>query len=504
MISQTKHWAYQFAEQIKKAKKTFVINTGITPSGEIHIGNMREVLTGDAIYRALCDLEEKPEFNYIADDYDPLRKVYPFLDKSYEAHIGKPLCDIPCPCGNHKSYSEHFLEPFLESLKKLDIRANTLRTNELYRSGKFNKVIILAIKNKDKIKEILNKLTGREFPDDWSPFNVLCSDCGKMTDARLEDLDEKNETMKYSCKCGSKKDVEIKDAGKLVWRVDWAAKWAALNVSIEPFGKDHASRGGSYDTGKIICKDIFGWEPPFPIIYEWISLKGKGDMSSSKGNVVSIHKMLEIVPPEVLRYLVMRAQPKKAIGFDPVLPLVSLIDEYDDPESKNRNEEAYKLAEIRGIPPVGIPFKHMVNIVQIANDDLKIIKEVAKRTGYDVSNETGIKDRAKYARKWLENYAPDEMKFNLQDSLTEKVSDLTENQKKALKEIADNIKENMKAEDIHQLVYETKEKLGLTPQEIFKAIYIALLAQEKGPRAGWFLASLDAEFVKKRFKEASE
>jgi lysyl-tRNA synthetase class I len=102
----------------------------------------------------------------------------------------------------------------------------------------------------------------------------------------------------------------VQAAGKLTWRVDWPARWKVLSVTVEPFGKDHATSGGSYDTGKRIVREVFGAEPPFPVTYEWISLKGQGDMSSSKGNVISIERMLKVVPPEVLRYLIVRTPPE--------------------------------------------------------------------------------------------------------------------------------------------------------------------------------------------------
>ncbi len=154
--------------------------------------------------------------------------------------------------------------------------------------------------------------------------------------------------------------------GKLTWRVDWPARWKIFGVTVEPFGKDHASKGGSYDTGVRIAREVYGIEPPYPVPYEWLSLAGKGDMSSSKGNVLSIHAMLEVVPPEVLRYLILRVPPQRSIKMDPGLPLLQLIDEYDDVEAKNRDSRALELSAISGIKPVGVPFRHMVTVVQAA------------------------------------------------------------------------------------------------------------------------------------------
>ena len=145
------HWADVCASEVQQ-DRPHRIATGITPSGPIHIGNMREVLTGDIVYKAMKERGLNAELIYNADDFDPLRKVYPFLPEEYSKYIGMPISDIPCPCGKHKSYAEHFLEPFLKSLEELDVKPVVLRSSELYRSGKFTEEIRTALKNAPRIK----------------------------------------------------------------------------------------------------------------------------------------------------------------------------------------------------------------------------------------------------------------------------------------------------------------------------------------------------------------
>ena len=103
------HWADRVAsEVIAGGREPVVVSTGISPSGDIHIGNMREVMTGDAIHRVLVERGVAAGFNFVADNLDPLRKVYPFLDPAvYEPLVGQPICAIPCPCGGHASYADH-------------------------------------------------------------------------------------------------------------------------------------------------------------------------------------------------------------------------------------------------------------------------------------------------------------------------------------------------------------------------------------------------------------
>ena len=133
----TSHWADTIAQELAEPQTTHLLSTGITPSGEFHVGHLREVLTAEGIYRALCDQGAAAHMHYIADTMDPLRRVYDFLDPAvYASEVGKPLCDIPCPCRQHDSYAEHFLAPFLEALTKLGIELQVLRAHELYRQGR--------------------------------------------------------------------------------------------------------------------------------------------------------------------------------------------------------------------------------------------------------------------------------------------------------------------------------------------------------------------------------
>jgi lysyl-tRNA synthetase, class I len=504
MTEALKFWADEIAQDILKKSAKLVVNTGITPSGEIHIGNLRETLTADTIYRTLIESKAQVEFNWVADSYDPLRKVYPFLDeKVFEQFVGQPLSDIPCPCGKHASYSDHFLEPFFEALVILGIKLNIKKNDELYKKGLFNSNVITALKNTKRIAQILNEETGKEVEDNWSPFNPVCEKCKRITKSTVEGFSEKNETIDYKCECGFEGTRKITGGGKLTWRVDWPARWNVLGVTVEPFGKDHASKGGSYDTGKKISEEIFKYPAPYPIVYEWISLKGMGDMSSSKGNVISARKMLEVLPPEVLRYSIIKVKPNRSITFDPGLPIVTLMDEFDDAQSKNRNQRAYEISMIQGFPPIGVPFRHIVSLVQIARDNVERMAEILSQNGYEIKDMQALKSRAVYARKWLDNFAPDDVKFTVKECLPDSVKNLTDLQKKALAEIASALKSKMNGDEIGQIIYDIKDKLAIDIKDIFKAIYISLLDKESGPRAGMFLAMLDSDFIKKRFTEAS-
>ncbi|MFH1264015.1 MAG: lysine--tRNA ligase [Pseudomonadota bacterium] len=504
MTSETQFWADQAAHEIAAARSDYVAATGITPSGEIHIGNMREVVTADAVVRALRDLKKAVRFIYIADTYDPLRRIYPFLDaKKYEEYVGRPLSEIPCPCEGHASYAEHFLEPFLRSLRTLDVQVDVLRADQLYKDGRYVRNITRALEATDRIRKILKEETGKETDENWSPFNPICNTCRRMIQTTVTGFDAAKQVVKYRCGCGGEGEAPMAGGGKLTWRVDWAARWEILGVTVEPFGKDHASKGGSYDTGVRFSREIFKYEPPFPVVYEWISLRGGGDMSSSKGNVLSVHEMLDVIPPDVLKYSVLKIRPNRRIVFDPGMPLLSAMDEFEDFASPSRNARAAELSRVSGTPPLGVPFRHVISLIQTTQNQPAEMARILKKEGYEISDLAALAARAVYAKKWLDRFGPENLKFTVQSSMPEVARTLSPVQKKALAEVAISLEPGMTAEKIHLLIYGVKDRLGLTPTELFEAVYKAILGTEKGPRAGFFLASLETDFVKRRFQEVA-
>jgi lysyl-tRNA synthetase class 1 len=503
------HWSFAIAQEIieKRKEQTHVVATGITPSGAIHVGNLREIIIADAVHSALLTTGVEARLIYVADSFDPLRRRYPFLPHAYEAHVGKPLSEIPDPEGCHSSYADHYLQPFLDSLADLGIKMEIFRADALYKSGMYVDVIKEALSRKDELARIIEEVSGRKLPAEWAPFNPLCDLCGRITSAVVKGYDSGTESVYYECKCGNKGVASFKGGGKLAWRVDWAARWKILDVTIEPFGKDHASPGGSFDTGTRIAREIYHYEAPYPIPFEHILLKLGGEgmeakittMSSSRGTNIPVHEILEAVPPEILKHTLSRVRPDKHIEFNPSLPLLNLIDEYE--------------REIGGIgegTAGKIPFRHLITLVQIARGDFSHLIEVIKRSGYELREENEeelneIKKKARYAENWLRTYAPPSVKFELQRELPkEELNRLSDAQRAALKLLAQELPEGIAlgAEEWHDKIYEVATATKTEAKEVFKAIYMVLLKKPSGPRAGWLLASLDPRFVRERFEAA--
>jgi lysyl-tRNA synthetase class 1 len=513
------HWADVIADDLLKKGNKHVLATGITPSGPIHVGNMREVITTDSIYRSLIEKGAEPEFIYIADDYDHLRKLYPFLPDSFRKYIGKPISEIPCTCGNHKSYADHYLITFLDSLKKLGINPKVIRASELYKNGDYYNSIQIALEKTDKIKDIIENISKRKLPKNWIPFNIKCLNCGKITETKPVLYEFPN--IEYECKCGYEGSTDIRKGGigKLPWRIDWPARWKMLGVTFEPFGKDLGTVGGARQTGEKIVQEIFNYSPPDYTVYEFILLKGKGAMHSSKGTALSSEEMLAMTPPEVLRFLIIKNQPNKHIVFDPGFGLLNLVDEYDQferiffgKEEKIKGmkdiEKIYELSQPYKIPnkiPFQIPYKHLVTIVQLSRE-WKDIKKILLRTKQIPENikkfeEDNIKQRSKHVRYWLKYFAPNKLKFEIKIKYPN--IKLIEKQKKIIKALIQKfnlIEWNPDA--LHNEIYNVSKMEDVSIKITFITLYQILIGQNEGPRAGYFISNLDKDFVINRLKEA--
>ncbi|MFY9484687.1 MAG: lysine--tRNA ligase [Patescibacteria group bacterium] len=495
-------WPEYHANQILKERgNKLVFATGITPSGPIHIGNLREILTADFVVKALAD-KAKITFYYIADDFDPLRKVYPFLDKSYEAHIGKPYFLIPCPCGKHASYADHFMAPFLTAIKELGVVAKLLLVSELYHSGRYTDAIIKVIEGREKIKAILEETSQRKIEEGWFPFNPLCRGCQKLR-GKVTDFDLTNHTVSFKCPdCGDRGVADFsKGEGKLPWRIDWPARWWMLGVNVEPSGKDHASPGGSYETGERIAKEIFDSPAPYPIVYERVHLRGEGAMHSSTGLAIEASEILKAVSPTVIRYFFARSQSERHINFDPGEGVIQLYDEY---RTLKPSDPAYKIATVEPLPDV--PYRHLVMIYQASAKNTDTVLEALKRTDHGVKDTKTLEPLLKRIDVWLEQYAPERYKFTVQKVLPSGAKTLSAEQKHFLNQLL-TLVESKKAwtgEDLHAKIHDLRKGQDIPPKEAFAAIYQIFLGQDSGPQVGWFLAAMDRAFVIERLQQATK
>ena len=517
------HWVDYFVENVllkNDESEVWGIESGITPSGFIHIGNFRELLTTFLIANALREKGKKVNFFHVWDDYDRFRKVPKNVPKEFEEYIGIPVSEVPDPWGCHKSYGEHFIKIFEEEIKKLGIEVEFIRASEYYEKGKFAEKIKIALNKTEKIKEILNKFRKEPLEKDWLPIMIYCPKCRRENNGKNWD----GEKVEFECNfCGYKGYEKPEDGNiKLRWRVDWPMRWSYFGIKFEPAGKEHLVAGSSYDTGKIISKEVFDWDPPKTLLYEFVKIKGeKTKMSGSKGNVILISDLLEVMEPGTIRFIYTRVKPNSEIPIDLGLGLLNLYDEFDKAEriyfgkDKGRDEEeteelkrSYELSMPK-IPerlPVQVPFRHLAVLVQIM-DEKQIIEKLKEQKHLPRDLEENelkrVLDRIEKAKKWVEKYAPEIIKFKVVKELPK--IEIDEEIKEALEEIANYMEKNEinNKEEIlkfEEFIYDCAKKRGIESKIFFSTIYKLIINKEKGPRLANFLASLDKNFVIKRLR----
>lgn len=494
------HWADFAAQTLSQRGDKHIIASGITPSGEFHIGHLREILTGDMITRACKNAGLDAEFVFIVDSADPLRKVYPFLSDEYEQYIGCALATIPAPDENGKpgndgrTYAQHFLEPFLAALEQIDVRPRIIDNYTSYANGEFAEKSRIACERADEIREIIERVSGRELADNWFPYNPYGHD-GSLDGVTVTGFEWPYVHWEQNGVAG-KSDLNKAD-GKLPWRIDWPAKWGWVGVTCEPFGKDHGAAGGSYATGKEISV-LFGDTPPHPLVYEWISLKGEGAMSSSTGNTIGPLEALELVPPEILRYLIASTKPKKAITFDAGMSLVELADEYERLLSRNLDEEmaddslsrrqkvaledaegALRMSRIGDSGNTNVSFRHLAMLAQVKSDD-EIINTIGEK----------VSDRLNRMRNWIKGpHFPEELRIKIRE---EAMQGLDSNIIRCLQISLSDCE--WSPNDIGNAISTCFKENEISPREGYRNLYLAILGVEKGPR----LAPILSEVEKKR------
>src|SRR3990167_8445992 len=333
------HWTDIAAENIireKGDKKKYTVAAGITPSGTVHIGNFREIITVDLVKRALEKRGKKVRFIYSWDDYDVFRKIPKNMPKQdlLNKYLRKPIVDTPDPFDCHKSYAEHHEKEFEKSLPVVGIKPEFIYQSKKYRNCDYAENIKTALQKRKEIAKILNKYREEPLEKDWYPASIFCGKCNN-DNTKIIDYDNNYKVM-YKCNsCNFEESFDIRKKGiiKLLWRICWPMRWFYEKVDFEPGGKDHSTVGGSFDTGKEIVKQLWNTDAPTYIMYDFITVKGMGGkMSSSSGNVITLKDVLEIYEPEVARYIFAGTRPNRefAISFD--ADVLALYEDFDKAE----------------------------------------------------------------------------------------------------------------------------------------------------------------------------
>ncbi|MBU0998394.1 lysine--tRNA ligase [Patescibacteria group bacterium] len=520
------YWADEIAKKIISSGKymPFWVDDMKTPSGFAHIGSLRGPLIHSVIYRALKDVGANVKFTFVFNDFDTADDLPSEFKEKLSNYFGYPLNRIPSPDKNFKSLADYFSNDLRKVMEELGVEAQYLSSWKMYKDGKFDEVIKIALDNGEKIQDIYKKISGSNKKVlGWLPFQVVCEKCGKLGTTRVFDWDGKE--VSYKCEpnlvkwakgCGHEGKISpFGGRGKLPWKVDWSAHWKVIGITIEGAGKDHASKGGSYDIAMELCDKVFNFPKPFKLPYEFILIGGK-KMSSSKGVGLKAHDITKILPPKLARFLFTRTKYKEQVNFDPLgsMAIPNLFDEYDKSwkeyiNSGNENlSRSFELAQIKTVPEkkdLFIPrFRDIANYLQQPN--VKLIDKFEEIKGSKLTKEESevLKEREKYARVWLKEYAPDDFQVAMLENLPKEVKDLSIKQKEFLGKLVGLIEKTDSAEELQSKLFELTKEINIPSLEAFSSIYLSFIGKERGPRAAWFLLSLSKDKVIKRLQEASK
>lgn len=571
--TETTDWVSRYADEViaeserRAPGKPVVVASGLSPSGPIHLGNLREVMTphlvADEVRRRGYEVRHLISW----DDYDRYRKVpagVPGVDESWVEHIGKPLTSVPAPAGSaYPNWAEHFKAAMTGALGELGVEFDGISQTEQYTSGVYREQILHAMKHRGDIDAILGQYRTKKAPpkqqqkqqkpvdeaeleaaegsgaaneDDGSggaggyyPYKPFCGECGKDL-TTVTSYDDETTELSYTCTLdGHSETVRLTEfnRGKLVWKVDWPMRWAFEGVIFEPSGVDHSSPGSSFQVGGQIV-GIFGGKQPIGPMYAFVGISGMAKMSSSKGGVPTPADALQIMEPQLLRWLYARRRPNQSfkIAFDQEIQ--RLYDEWDKLASKVADGSvlpADAAAYTRAVgtaagelprTPRPLPYRTLASVADVTagaeGQTLRILSELDPENPVTALDE--VRPRLDRAEAWISKYVPAESRTLVRaEPDTQALAALDDEARESLRLLLDGLDSHWSLDGLTHLVYGVpKVQAGFspdaTPKELppeiktaqrsfFALLYDLLVGRDTGPRLPTLLLAVGADRVRK-------
>ena len=504
----TGHWADINAEKIlreKGDKAVYTCASGITPSGTVHIGNFREIISTDLVVRALRDRGKTVRFIYSWDDYDVFRKVPKNMpDQELLAkYLRQPITLVPDTLGRAENYARGNEKDLEALLPLVGVAPEYLYQAERYSKSYYAAEIRHALLHKEEIRKTLDAFRTDPLESAWWPVSVFCEKCHR-DETKIEGWDG-DWGLSYSCPdCGNRETLDLRRASgvKLPWRIDWPMRWVKEGVDFEPAGKDHHSEGGSFDTARLTVQ-VFGGQAPVTFQYDFLSIKGRGGkISSSSGEVIGLDDVLEVYTPELTRFLFAGTRPNAefAISFD--LDVLKLYEDYDKCEriaygaqEANEKEKAkqsriYELSQLGKLEtdmPYQVSIRHLSTLLQSYEGDIE--RTLAALEGVKPSQLARLKQRAECAWRWVTRFAPEDFTFRLKPeaAVANTLTDAQAQAVRGLLKVVDTALDTLDEKALNDKIYAVAGEAGIDTKEFFKVMYQALVGKDQGPRLASFL-----------------
>ena len=504
-------------QKLRRDTSNVRVEMGLGASGVPHIGNVSDAARAFGVKMALEEAGFRSELIAYSDDMDALRKVPSGLPDWLSNEIGKPVSEIRDPFDCHKSYGEHMSSLLKQALDLLGITYTFKSGYESYKSGLLVTQIDMILRNAERIGEKIEELTGQKKYLESLPYFPQCRNCGRLNVARPYKYDPEEKRVYYKCTgdeigkkwingCGHEGYADItKGEGKLSWKVEFAARWAALDIRFEAHGKELTD---SVKINDWISEKILSYPPPHHVVYELFQDKSGKKLSKSTGNLVSPQKWLELGSPQSLLLVYY----KRIVGARSISEedIPQYMDEYDHLEDlyfgKAKEENKMKEARLKGLyyyvnlrrappePAQHVPYSLLVQLAGVAPEE-NHAQYIAKRlVDYRVARkiDDSLLQKIEYAYRWAREF-----------SLAETHVELTEGERNALEDLSSKLNGQRDPQMIQTLIFDTARSHGIEPPDFFRVLYKVLIGAERGPRLGPYIVDIGTQKVAGKLREAS-
>jgi lysyl-tRNA synthetase, class I len=512
-----------------------VCESGISPSGPIHLGNLREAMTVHLVAEELKSRGLDAVHVHSWDDYDRFRKVPAGLDERLAEHVGRPLSVVPDPCGSHDSYASHFIAEFSASLETMGVTMREIRQSQMYPVGVYNPAIRHSMDRRGQIFDILAgfQTEGRhdqsteERRAAYYPFKPYCEVCGRDSTTVTAYAEP---VVGYRCACGHSGEMSLADdvsiSGKLVWKVDWPMRWVHERVDFEPAGEDHHAPSSGIASGRVLIKEIFGGVAPLSFPYVFVGMSGgSSKMSSSAGGAAIPGTALDVLEPAMVRWLYARRNPNQSFTIDLSPRAVQrLYDEWDQfgarvaaGEASSVDTHLHSLCVRTSAGEVNhsqrpVSFRLLASAADITQANLAQIDRLVRQhlelaPGEDLLDE--LQPRLDCAINFATRLLPPEERTTIRTSFNDEAwRALDEQTQKGVRMLDERIEDAWTLDGLTTLVYAIPKLLnGLSAdappspelkkaqRAFFAALYHLLCSADTGPRLPTLLLSIGPEQV---------
>lgn len=494
----SKAWPFEEARKVLKRyekappEKGYVLfETGYGPSGLPHIGTFGEVARTTMVMRAFREISDIPtKLICFSDDLDGMRKIpgnVPHPER-LEEHLQKPLTSVPDPFEKYESFGHHNNAMLRRFLDQFRFEYEFYSATDFYRSGQFDKTLLRAVEKYDEIMKVMLASLREERQQTYSIFLPIHPETGRVLYVPMKEVNAKDGTITFDDDDGREFTLPVTGGNvKLQWKPDFGARWAALGVDFEMYGKDHSTNTQIYDK---ICR-ILGHPAPAHFTYELFLDENGQKISKTSGNGVSIDEWLTYASTESLAYF-MYLKPKtaKRMHFD-VIP--KAMDEYHQHLRAYPNQEAAAQLNnpafhIHGhnVPnsDMEMSFSMLLNLAAAANAENPeqlwgFIQRYAP--GSSAEAHPGLNDAVGFAIAYYKDFVKPNKRYRLPTDL----------ERAALTDLKDQLSSYDGPEDaeaLQSIVFACGRERFDPMRDWFKAIYAVLMGASQGPRFGSFIA----------------